>query len=113
MCFWPNPQKILNSFSFSPIIKMGAVRAFIEMGLFKEGEPVRTNIDGEERLVEVRSTPVVLRTDEKLDAVVERAFEFLDKAQVEEAIELLRGLQQEGPYRKIFQVHPIQGSCAG
>lgn len=50
------PQKILNSFSFSPIIKMGAVRAFIEMGLFKEGEPVRTNIDGEERLVEVRST---------------------------------------------------------
>lgn len=71
--------RILDSPVFSLVVKMGVAQAFIERGLLKEGEPVRMNIYGEQRLIEIRKTPVVLGPDEKLDAIVEKAFELRDK----------------------------------
>ncbi|MGI9952908.1 tetratricopeptide repeat protein [Moorellaceae bacterium AZ2] len=90
--------RILDSPSFSPAAKMGVAQAFIERGLLKEGEPVRMYIDGEERLIEIRKTPVVLGPDEKLDVLVEKAFELRDKGRLEEAIELLQGIHEQGTF---------------
>ncbi|CEP67412.1 Tetratricopeptide-like helical [Moorella glycerini] len=90
--------KILESPGFSPTVKMAAAEAFIERGLLKEGEPVRMFIEGENRLVHIKKTPVVLGTDKELDAIVERAFELRDKGQVDAAIDLLQDLQQQGKF---------------
>ncbi|MGB9859047.1 MAG: hypothetical protein ACPLQP_03835, partial [Moorellaceae bacterium] len=90
--------KILESPIFGRVAKMGVAQAFVERGLLKENEPVRMNIDGEERLVEIKKTPIVLGPDEELDAVVEKAFELRDKGRVDEAIKLLQDLHYQGTF---------------
>lgn len=90
--------KILDSPVFDRVVKMGVAQAFVERGLLKENEPVRMNIDGEERLVEIKKTPIVLGPNKKLDAIVEKAFELRDKGQVDEAIKLLQDLYFQGTF---------------
>lgn len=90
--------KILETSVFGWGAKMGVAQAFVERGLLKEGEPVRMHIDGEERLVEIRKAPVVLGPDEKLDAIVEKAFKLRDNGRLDEAIKLLQDLHFQGTF---------------
>ena len=91
-------QRLLESALISHEIKMGAVFALVERGVYKEGEEVPVWIDGEETVVRVEKKEVSMEPDQELDQICDRALALRNKGQINEAIALLEPLYQEGNF---------------
>ncbi|MTI83623.1 MAG: hypothetical protein FH756_06905 [Firmicutes bacterium] len=87
-------RRVLESPVFSSAAKMASANALIERGVLPENEPIPMYIDGEQRMVEIRKTPVIMNPDKELDRIVDQAIQLRDKGQVKEATELLQDLQR-------------------
>lgn len=91
-------RQVLEYSGFSPSLKMAAADALMARGILREGEPVPMFINGEQRLVEIKMSPISLKPDEELDEIVARAIQLRDNGQTEEAIALLQDIQREGKF---------------
>ncbi|WP_207545208.1 tetratricopeptide repeat protein [Desulfoscipio geothermicus] len=91
-------RQVLEYSGFSPSLKMAAADALMARGILREGEPVPMFINGQQRLVEIKKSPVSLEPDEELDEIVARAIHLRDNGQTEEAIALLQDIQREGKF---------------
>ncbi|MBW6463446.1 MAG: tetratricopeptide repeat protein [Firmicutes bacterium] len=91
-------QRLLESALVAYEVKMGALFALVELGVYKEGEEVPVWIDGKETVVRVEKKEVRMEPDQELDQLCERAVALREKGQFKEAIALLEPLQQEGKF---------------
>lgn len=89
-------QRLLETALVSREVKMSALFALVEMGVYKEGEEVPIWIDGKETLAKVEKKEVSTKPDPELDQLCDRALELRGKGQHKKAIALLEPLQEGG-----------------
>lgn len=79
-------------------VKMAAVFALVERGVYQEGEEVPVWIDGKETVVKVEKKEVSMEPDQELEQLCDRAVALRNKGRINEAIALLEPLYQEGSF---------------
>jgi tetratricopeptide (TPR) repeat protein len=79
-------------------VKMSAVFALVERGVYKEGEEVPVLIDGKETVVKVEKKEISMEPDQELDPICDRALALRDEGKIDEAIALLEPLYQRGNF---------------
>jgi len=79
-------------------IKMSAVFALVERGVYTEGEEVPVLIDGKETFVKVEKKEVSMEPDQELDQLCEKARSLRNQGRIDEAITLLEPLYREGNF---------------
>jgi len=76
-------------------VKMAAAQALVDCGFLQENEPVSMNIDGEERLVELRKIEISFDPDPEVEKAVQKAKELREKGRLEEAVALLENFMHK------------------
>lgn len=79
-------------------VKMAAAQALVDCGVLREKEPVAMNIDGEERLVELRKIEISFDPDPEVEKAVKRAKELREKGRLEEAVALLENFMHRDKF---------------
>lgn len=88
-------EELLASGSFSMTVKFGAAKALTKLGVYKENEPIRVNVDGREQEIVIKSMEIVEEHDEKLEKVMKSARKLQKKRRYGKAIDLLNKLYVE------------------
>ncbi|MDY6826604.1 MAG: hypothetical protein SVV67_05435 [Bacillota bacterium] len=91
-------MRLMDSAVVSTDVKMGALLALVERGVYKEGEEVPILIDGQETMVKVEKKEISLEPDPKLDQICDRALALRNEGKIDEAIALLEPLYERGDF---------------
>lgn len=89
-------KRVLESSLFSTPVKMAAAQALVDRGIYKEDQPVSMVIDGERRVVQLKTIKVSMESDPELDKLVDRAITLRDEGRIDEAVDLLEKSYVEG-----------------
>ncbi len=90
--------RLLKSSSVSDQVKLAVGLKLLELGVFKEDEPVRMVLDGREQLVNLKILKLSFGEDPEVDRVLKRVRKLKEKGQVEKAIALLEKLLRQNKY---------------
>lgn len=89
-------KRLLSASSVSREIKLAAAGALVDLGVYKEGEPIQVVVNGETHDFVIRRFGVVEGPDPELDLIVQEARRLRDAGKIDEAIEKLSPLMEQG-----------------
>lgn len=91
-------KRLLEAAAIPREFKITAAIALVKRGVFHENEPVSMFIDGEEREVKITQRMVSLESDLELARLEQQARELRDRGCLEDAVELLEPLYEQGRF---------------
>lgn len=91
-------RRILSASSVTREIKLGAAAALVELGVYKEGEPIEAIVDGKTEWLVIRTSKIAKEPDPAAELVVEEAKRLRDAGKIDEAIEKLQSLMAQGDF---------------
>jgi len=78
--------------------KYFAARALVERGIYKPGQPIPAVIDGKEEQITLQEIRIVVESDPELDRLNKKAMALRKRGKINEALELLEPLYEQGRY---------------
>ncbi|MGB4126210.1 MAG: tetratricopeptide repeat protein [Dethiobacteria bacterium] len=97
-------KRLLEAAAVPREFKINAALALVECGVFKVDEPIPVFIDGYEEMIKITTKMVTLESDPELERLNWQARELRDRGCLEDAVELLEPLLEQGRFHPAAMV---------